>query len=238
MRPGEWHVTAELRGAVVLRGTAAAVLSNRDLDNLEIRLAAPFPITGFVQRNPSPNRKPTRVMLVPEGIGPPPVAVHEPDGTLRIPDVYPGRYQIRPYGQAEGEYVDAVLLGDRNVTGQTLDLMNGSIPIRVIYKSNGGRVRGHVERGAGGTVVLLSQDESFVNLQVNQALCDPGGAFDIANLRPGSYFAFAFDRIGDHQALSDVDFVRAIAVRGKSVQVEAEHTTLLDDLRIAPWPEQ
>src|SRR5437763_1541208 len=62
------------------------------------------------------------------------------------------------------------------------------------YRTDGGTVRGTVEDCGGATVVLAPQDP---NLQypdfIRRAACQQNGWYEITGLRPGEYYAFAFD---------------------------------------------
>jgi hypothetical protein len=88
-----------------------------------------------------------------------------------------------------------MLLGDRDVTGQSVYLGPGSPSVRIVYKMNGGGVRGKVESGANATVALVPQNS------LNDAAadygwlyhCDQDGTFALTNLRPGTYFAWALN---------------------------------------------
>jgi hypothetical protein len=106
----------------------------------------------------------------------------------------------------------------------------------VTYKANAGRVHGSVEKCGEGRVVLLPQDEALLDGQfIRTAKCDANGHFEVGSLRPGEYYAFAFDR-ADHDALSDVTFVRNLRPGAVLVHVEAGRAADAD-LRVTTWPE-
>ena len=243
VRPGEWRLVAEAsHNGVELKGFEAAVVTNRDVENLEIRLSAPFTLDVFVDRqeprDSEGNRKVTGVFLMPaDGTLDQRVAgFHKQDGTLQLEKVHPGRYVITPLGFIPGYYLASVVMGDRDVIGQEVDLTRGSPPIRVIYRPNPGRVSGTVEKGEGTRVVLLPKDEAFLDGQfIRSASCAAGGSFEVANLRPGDYYAFSFDNV-DFQALEDPVFVRNLAPRAVSVQVKQGEIASIK-LEVTPWPE-
>lgn len=243
VRPGEWRLIADAsRDGLELRGFDAALVTNHDAENLEIRLSSPFTLNGFVDRqeprDQEGNRKLTAVYLVPED-GPLDQQVagfHKQDGTLQIEHVVPGRYVITPVGFIPGYYVASVLLGDREVIGQEVNLTNGSTPFRVIYKPNAGRVLGTVEKGEGSTVVLLPKEEAFLDGQfIRSAKCEAGGSFEVSSLRPGDYYAFAFDHV-DLGTLEDPAFVRNLAPRAVTVQVKEGEIASME-LQLTHWPE-
>jgi hypothetical protein len=94
-----------------------------------------------------------------------------------------------------------------------------------------------VEKGNDTTLAtLLPQDETLLNNQfIRTARCDVNSHYEVANLRPGSYYIFAFDRV-EYDALSDVNFVRGLHSRAVSIDVEAGHVSTAA-LRLIPWPE-
>ena len=79
--------------------------------------------------------------------------------------------------------------------GENVEFSPGSLPITVIYKSDGGTVRGTVEDCAGATVTLAPQETKLlIGEFIQRAACDAAGRFQIGNIRPGEYYAYAFDR--------------------------------------------
>ena len=238
VRPGQWRIAGTGAGR---EGFATVVLDKRDMTGLRLTLFPPFALRGFVERDEPRDaqgkRKVSGVSLVPDaGQGKQVLAFHEQDGTIRFSDVQPGRYTIFPVGYIPGYYVESVRLGDREVMSQPVDLHDGAIPFRVIYRANAGRVRGTVEKGAGSTVVLLPQDEALLDGQfIRTAKCDEIGRFEAGSLRPGDYYALAFDRV-DQDALTDVTFVRNLKSAAVSVHVEAGKASDTE-LKLTLWPE-
>jgi hypothetical protein len=224
-----------------LDGFATVTVEKHDVERVQIRLLPPFALDGFIDRDEpraqDGKRKVTGVYLVPSGgEGRQVLAFHEQDGAIHFPKVAPGRYVIFPVGYVPGYYVESVKLGDRDVFSKPVELHDGSIPFRIVYKPNAGQVHGNVEKGAGSIVVLLPQDESLLDEQfIRSAPCDPNGHFEVGSLKPGDYYAFAFDRV-DRSALEDVTFVRNLQAAAVLVHVEAGRVADAS-LRITPWPE-
>jgi hypothetical protein len=85
-------------------------------------------------------------------------------------------------------------------------------------------------------VALLPQDESLLDGQyIRTAKCDASGRFEVGSLKPGEYFALAFDRI-DSAAFIDVPFVRNLRAAAVLVHVEAGQAADVE-LKVTPWPE-
>jgi hypothetical protein len=240
VRAGDWRLVAG--GAPNLKGVEPLTVSGRDLDRVEIRLARPFTVEGFVDREDPVDAEGKRlvsgVSLLPEPSRPElqVLKFHEQDGSFVLKNVYPGRYEIAPLGFKPGFYLESVKLGDREVLGQRVDLFEGVPPIRVTYKPNAPVVRAHVENGAGARVVLVPQDDAFKTDQfIRSQAVGADGRCEIGSLRPGDYFAFAFDRY-DIAALEDPMFVRGLVPRAEKVHVEKGETATVS-LKVTPWPE-
>src|SRR5205823_6568082 len=121
-------------------------------------------------------------------------------------------------------FVAAIKMGDRDLLGENVEFYPGSLPLQVIFDSKGGAVRGTVEDCSGATVVLTPTDPKLQQPQfVQTAKCADGGSFDISNLRPGDYHAFAFERWeGPLELLSGFD--QTLINRAVNVHVKAGET--------------
>lgn len=139
VRPGDWQLAAEWkRGSQSLRGLAAGRVSHGDWEDVQVHLEVPFNVKGVVELPESGDAQRRRVnglvLLANEsGFASPPEPYNQ-DGIFEIRDVQPGRYRIQPIGVIAGLYLDSVQLGGRDVLGQTVDLIDGSLPIRIVYK--------------------------------------------------------------------------------------------------------
>jgi hypothetical protein len=239
--PGGWTLQASSRqGDVTLKGFASATVTRRDIDRLDIRLARPFTLRGLVDRreprDEKGERKVTGVVLIPVEPQQAVNAFHQQDGSIAFANVYPGRYYIQPVGVVPGYYLESVRLGDREVLGQTVELFEGSPPLRVTYQADAPRVRGTVKDGEGCTAVLVPQEDVFLNEQfIRSAQAGAGGRFEIGGLRPGDYYAFAFDRV-DWASLQTPAFVHGLSSRAEKVHVEKGESAAIS-LKVTHWPE-
>jgi hypothetical protein len=242
VRMGEWRLVGSVtREGVELKGVEPVTVARRDLDHIDVRLARPFTLHGFVDRDEprdaEGNRQVTAVTLIPEPSRPElqVLKFHEQDGSVELKNVYPGRYEIMPLGFRPGYYLDSVKLGDREVLGQKVDLFEGVALARVVYKSGAPTVRAQVEKGDGVFVVLVPQDDALMTDQFIRRATVADGRCEIGSLRPGDYYAFAFDRI-DMAALEDPFFVRTLVPRAEKVHVDKGETASVS-LKVTPWPE-
>jgi hypothetical protein len=117
------------------------------------------------------------------------------DGAFRFGAVYPGRYHVavRPVTGmfAQEFYFDSVRLGERDVSMDEIEVASGLLTLRVVLKTGGGHVRGTVENGSGGILVLVPCDERMRAQQFIRVSFFKGGSFTLDNVRPGNYYAFA-----------------------------------------------
>jgi hypothetical protein len=127
-------------------------------------------------------------------------------------------------------YAAAAMLDNRDVLGQVVQLA-GPASVKMIYKSDGGSVRGTVEHGADMIVALMA-DATPVALLGLAARCDVDGGFSIRDVPPGDYTAVAFQDLGP---IGIPVLQRMLAESGKRVKVEAGAASQVD-LRVARQP--
>jgi Carboxypeptidase regulatory-like domain len=240
---GEWRLTAtkgsegeELWAAQTIR------ISDRDVENLVIRLAKPFALQGKI------------VLQAPQGIstegaawpnviaqydsgdfsqeGPPGIPIGQPDheGDFTI-NAYPGTYRFAMLEDAPaGFYVDSIRLGRSDALAPGgVPIESGAAQLTIVYKVGGGTVRGTVESCANGRVTIVPADSTLRLPQfIRQVKCETGGQFEISGVRPGDYYgvALAGDAAMDGWALVNEEDLLAkqgsrITVReGETVSVE------------------
>jgi uncharacterized GH25 family protein len=197
---GEWRISTNVdREGPKLWAAQWVQLKTHDLENLELRPAAPFAIQGKI------------VMEVPEGAlaaTPPSVmlagaagladtpagaflnSIPDAQGDFQIQKIYAGLYQILPGPSPLQYYLDSIRIGGHDALESDVEILPGAQPLTVTYKFGGGTVRGTVEKCAGGTVRLLPHDKAmwrqgFVFL----APCDSTDRYAITAVRPGEYYA-------------------------------------------------
>ncbi len=242
---GEWRIYGQhgAAPAETLRGLLDVRVSRRDLTGVELRLSTPFPVKGTVereeQRDSEGSRKVTAIYLMPENATPDlqTSTFHEQDGTFQLKKVHAGKYRVVPAGFVPDYYLASVWYGDQEVTTRAIDIVNPPLPLRIVYKKGAGRVGGTVEKGEGTSVVLVPEDEALRDSDqfIRSAKCGEGGRFSIDTLRPGRYYAFAFDRL-EQELLEDAAFVRKLVSQAARVEVRAGETANLE-LRPQTWPD-
>lgn len=249
VRPGEWYLMANgNRGGKALSGVVTGMVSKGDWENIKVHVTTPFTVKGTVERPDARNAASshhTWVGLIP-GWQIRLMGIHDESGAFEIDDVVPGKYQILLEQPLPGQYVDTVQFGGRDVLGQTVDVMDASLHLRVVYKADGGRVQGSAEQCSRGTVVLMPKEPALQNGEmIRTGGCDKSGRFDIGNLRPGAYYAAAFERMEMpdlsyglyYGGVVDPALIAEVTERGAIVRVESGQTATVA-LKLTAWPEQ
>jgi hypothetical protein len=189
---GSWRVAADFQaGDAKLSAVRSVQMAGTDIKGLDIALRPPFSLSGKLAGAPLP--RPPGIILVPEGGGdrffP---GKLESAGVLRFEGVTEGRYYIQTLTPPP-LYVSSIQVGEREVLGETFDL-SGPLPVTITFGADGGTVRGNVEDCGGATVVLVPQDPKLQTVGfIHRAKCQANGSFEIGGLRPGEYYAYAFE---------------------------------------------
>jgi hypothetical protein len=200
----------------------ASVAVRQDIDDLKIRLESPVDFTGTVtlgDGSPVPDDTPILVTLNSLDATPGAGAQNE-KGSLKFKNVTPGRFRIQAGVHAGRYYVASVMVGTTDATNQSVYLNVASPPIRVILKP-GSTISGTVERGQGGSVLLVPQtlapgDTGWLRD------CGAGGNFEFAGLPPGDYYAVAVPSVDlrNLQGYSDVERLLAVVRDATAVRVD------------------
>lgn len=197
---GDWRLTATAKtDGVDWYAASLEALGDRDIERVELRFAPPFALAGKVVRAPGQTAEGTQriaVMLAPkEGGSRVPFAGVEKDGNFRFENLAQGVYRFQPISPGAPYYLASVEMNGRDVTGQWVEIAPGTLPVTITYRADGGTVRGTVEDCAGATVVLAPRDPALQYGEfIRQMACGQGGRYELAGVRPGEYYAWAFGR--------------------------------------------
>jgi len=205
---GEWSFSAEVGvpsgpGGVKLRVTQWIEMAGRELEGVKVHLTAPFTLGGKVVMEtakgaPAPRQPLVSLVLhaspsVRASFGDNPHSWPDADGNLRFENVYPGTYRIDVLGELPAYYLDSVRVGEAEPSTPEVEISSGAAPITVVYKTNGGAVRGTAERCLSGGVELVPQDPAMRRPGFfYSAPCDANDRYEIGAVRPGEYYALAF----------------------------------------------
>ena len=240
VRSGEWKLAAMSTGSIesadygaTARSAALAVIvGNRNVTNVQIRLAAPIKVNGTLDWGEMPNRNATVFLLGADGqmvfLGGPPMAASS--GTLNLRAGAAGKHLIVPQA-GPGYYPVSVLLGGQEVLGKPVDL-SPDATFRVTYKAANGDVHGTVDNADGASVVLIPRDVqtmAFGRMVTSKA----DGSFDMSGVPPGDYFVIAFEQFRTFPA-TDAAWLAGVASLGTRVSVAQSPVSV--QLKLSRWP--
>ena len=121
-----------------------------------------------------------------------PNARPDADGNLKLENVYTGAYRIIAMNPPPGYFLDSVRVGEAEQSTPEVELSSGAVPITLVYKTNGGTVRGTAEKCASGGVMLVPQDPGLRRPGfLYSKACDSNDRYEIGTVRPGDYYVLA-----------------------------------------------
>jgi protocatechuate 3,4-dioxygenase beta subunit len=242
---GDWSLEAESapqRGAtnemyVVSSGPVPMPVSDKDLDNVELRFEPSFSVevsADWGDQKPPANARPSVTLMRSGGMSTQMGAAPLPGGQLAFTHMMPGRYRIFPMpGSTQGFYASAIMVGGQDVLGQEVDLTASTPAVTVVYRPNPGSIRGTIDQGEGA-IVLLWPDGPVVPPMVRSVTAGAHGSFEFPNVAPGEYSVVAFDRIDD--AGADESTVLGAIAGGTRVSLQEGGAESIQ-VTLTRWPE-
>jgi hypothetical protein len=194
---GEWRLSAEAEGD--LQAGEWIEMTGHEIVGIKLRLTPPFTVHGKTLMESAPGiaaPEPPSVYLSPHVsriamenwmFGDPRESRPDRDGGFSIEGVYPGLYSVNAT-EPRGYYLDVIREGEAEVTTRQEVSISGPVSITLFYKTNGGTVRGAVEKCAGGRVMLIPHGTSA---SAYSAMCDSNDRYEITAVRPGEYHVLA-----------------------------------------------
>lgn len=236
----EWRFTAEAqKGSVKLRATEWVEVTRHDVENVKLRLNPPVTIRGkVVMQTPkdTPAPPPAPLILSLRGgrnsregeLAVAGAVLLDPDsnGESIVQDAYPGWYRLGPLvPQVRSPfYLDAIHVGNADLATQAEAEISSDVAITIVYKADGGSVRGKAEDCASGGVVLVPSDPARRRqIFFKSGACDSNSNYEIDAVRPGDYYALAFAGNGPVPMLDDALLNQAV-----KVSVRAREASLAD----------
>jgi protocatechuate 3,4-dioxygenase beta subunit len=230
VRPGDGRLTASVqRDGVELRGFGAVMVTSHDVEYVTVRVATPVAIGLTVELDGRATARCEAALTPVEGHGERARATVSESG-IRFERVYPGRYRLSffPYFSRPSRfYVDSFRLGERDITLDEFEVGPGMPPFRVVLGTNGGHVRGTVEDGDGGILVLVPRDERLRFMPFVAVSIFDGSQFDIDNVRPGDYYAFVVRGSFNAGEMQNPFYAEPRLAGAPGVRVEAGGTATL-----------
>jgi hypothetical protein len=155
------------------------------------------------------------------------------DGTFVIENIQPSKFLLNVAGLPQGTYVKSAQYGGTDVTRNEIDLTSGGGgSLEIVLSKKAGDVAGVItpqkdESVAGMMVTLWTRDPEPGNPNngIRNATTDQNGNFQFQGLRPGVYYAAAWEDIeaGLWQAR---DFLNAVGSDATKIEVaEGGHSS-------------
>jgi hypothetical protein len=146
------------------------------------------------------------------------------DGSFSFENIYAGSYRIASMTPPPPYYMAAIRVGETELTTAEVEVSSGAIPITVVYKTDGGSVRGTAENCATGVVLLIPQNPALQSRGfLRYAPCDSSDRYEITTVRPGAYYALAFAGIKRPLKLDEV-----LINQATKITIRATETTTAD----------
>jgi hypothetical protein len=217
--PGKWLVSGVLssRDQNLRSAPLELEIGDQNVDNLELRLVAPFEVTGQIEftdesakpKAPTGNAMPPRFSLQEAtrlgrvtGTAAIPFT---PDGTFKWPNVMPGKYRFNFGWRAS---VKSVRVGTVEMEGGVIDLRLGaSGPLTIVMAPATAEISGVVRDDKGpvaGAMVILRNSAIGIG-STNSFFSIPTGAdgsYRLANVPTGTFVLVAVDD-GDSSLMND-----------------------------------
>jgi Carboxypeptidase regulatory-like domain len=226
-------------GAFRLLGTQNVDVGSGDVNGVEIAVVAPGTLHGRVriEGNVAGNA-PVGLTTVPLTLFPAemtgmmgqvPQAKAEADGAFSLENVLSGKYFVQT-NAPQGTYLASVAYGSSDILGKELDLSGGvGGEVNVIFRYGAAEVSGSIkppqENGSApqsapsGQILLVPDKLNADGSGVHFASTDTSGSFNVKQVPPGHYQAYALEQIetGEWQ---NPEFLKALESKATDVQVK------------------
>lgn len=153
----------------------------------------------------------------------------QPDGTLRITNLFPSRYFLNPTNVPNGWYIRSLRYGGSDLTRAQLEYEGGGGEIEITVAKGTGEIAGTVTQddgspAAGLTVSLWPKAPNYglPGCGVQIATTDQSGAFRFLNLRPEDYLLAAFEEVPEPGLAQYIGFVEAFAADAVTIRLEPD----------------
>jgi hypothetical protein len=156
----------------------------------------------------------------------------------------PGRYTLGALPGPSGGYVKSILIGSEDANGKEVEASAiAAGGLKIVIRRDCAAVSGTVEIPEERKAAMRSPSVVLLPIDVhlrsphrgNVAQLNQNNGYELKNLRPGEYLAFAFEEL-DYASLQDPEVMAAVAGKGTKVTLAANESRSLN-LKILPWPE-
>jgi hypothetical protein len=167
------------------------------------------------------------------------------DGSLNLKSIIPGTYALYSLTAPDGFYIASAKQGDRNVLTDGIIISEDSPSLEIQVRPNAGILQGRVtdreNRPVQSALVALLPDPPLdrSKLQVLRKVVrtDQAGSFELRDVVPGDYHAYAWTDIQD-DAYLDEDFVATFRDRGVPVHINTDHFGTEESMKLSVLNQQ
>jgi hypothetical protein len=153
----------------------------------------------------------------------------EESGKFNADGIYPGVYQVLPVQPGAQFYLASIKLGDRESLDGRVEFFSGGLPLMVVFRSDGGTVRGTVAECGAATVLLVPRDPALRRREYMRGTkCTTNGGYEFKAVRPGEYLALALNPSDPAFNMTSTDLNQGQLNAAVSVTVRANEATLAD----------
>jgi hypothetical protein len=250
LAPGQYQILAQhfdfdKGGGPEMRSAPAMInLTTSSIDGIHLVPSPPFELAMQIELDESAVRKKANkepmveLQLVGSLQRDDPDVETNPDGSVKIADIFPGLYRVSPDGSSQDSYyVKSVRLGGKEFDDGIVDLRGGPQkgPMIVQLASDGAEITGVVrdQKGpvAGAEVTLLYDDEFGFDVAA-AGDTQPDGSYAFNQVAPGKYKIFACDpkQAGDEWTNESLALYLSVTER---IEVQ-EADKITQDLKFLP----
>ncbi len=235
--PGSYDVAAvDTHGRFRLLATQPVQVSEGDVNDVALMIVQPGTLHGQIrlEGQPAASTSPADLSAVRLFLSNSEMRFSSADykvaesGSFTFEDVALGKYQLRCFSPPPHSYLASVRRGQQEVNGKEIDLSQGvSGELEVIFRFDMAEVTGTVQMESTennsvsrpALVVLVPSDSSMPREWMRTGSTAQDGSFDIKDIPPGSYRAFAFEEV-DVNNLQNPDLEKQIEGMGKEVTLK------------------
>jgi hypothetical protein len=253
-KTGNFEISGIPSGSYVLRVTCQdegnsressqpVDVANADVDNVGIVLGPGVDVSGHVVIEGKLASETLRVGLTPRQ---PTFAAGRPDAEVKadssfvLSGVSDGTFSVEVGSSCQACYIKSATVNGQDILEQGLQISSGTAPgpVEILYSTFAGSFSGVVTRddglpAAGALVVLVPDPPHRKDFdRYERATTDQYGAFTMAGVPPGSYKAFAWEKM-ESAEYEDPEFLKAYEGKGESLGVEENGKATLQ-LKLLP----
>ena len=168
------------------------------------------------------------------------------DGSFVLEGPLPGRYVANVDCGTSGVYAQSISVGGEEVLGRDFDLAAAASGLRIMLRGDSATLKGTAgpveeatkptDRQGRPAMILIPADSRMRGVDmIAPVAISAKNSFQAYGLRPGEYFAIAFDDVDDQQ-LQDPEFLTSLEPLGVRVQLSPGATQTVT-LKWNPWPQ-